>query len=125
LPGTAVSNEMPLHRAHITPQAGQRVDYDGKAAYLFEPLAAEEVHSAAALQVKLDLLDTALSNSVVTKDEEAKLRALITDHPEVSLSGWELYWNKRETLHKALGQGLFTPDEYEQRKLKLLKEQGL
>jgi len=123
--GKLALNTMPLHRAELHPQAGQRLRYDTMAVYLYEPLTAEDLDAASAEQAKYALLDSALKRSVVAREEEPALRALIHAHPEVLLSSWTLYWEKRNTLNTALGQGLFTPAEYEVRKQGLLKELGL
>ena len=124
-PGMLTRGEMPVHRAQLFPQAGQKLTYDEKAVSLHEPLAAAQLESAAELQSKMGLLDSALKNSVALPEEEKTLRALIQDHPNVSIAAWKLYWDKRATLATARSQGLFSTAEYEQRKQSLLKELGL
>jgi hypothetical protein len=111
----------PIAWVRLVEQPGQQVDTDRKAYILREALFATNVQGQSLAELAA-AIDQAQQERKLPAQELESVRALLRGQPAFSLEALRLYLDKLETLLRAREQGLFTREEADARKQKLLEE---
>lgn len=114
--------QRPTNFVELFEQPGQTVDYDEFALYLKDPVLGEAAGKDPQRLKKLELIQTALREKAIEKEEGDFLAKKIKEQPLILASEVKRYLDKRKTLNQAREQGIFTEEEYRERRKKALED---
>lgn len=100
------------NRAVLVPQTGQVVVEQADAALLKEPVRPDLLHAAILEQSKLDLIDGALRDEVIEEGEAERLRSIVASSRGTALHPFEIFFQERRKLGKAVKRSELTQSEF-------------